>query len=124
MSESLLEPTPFDGSEAAPLDLATAALWTAAERERSPEQPKAYFFGRKIIEKILAQEGCMGLRVYYAFDHKTGQRHLLMVGAEANQNDQLPPLLASPGAEEYTIAEMAVPCPTSCGTGNGLNGNS
>ena len=121
MSDSLLEPIPFNGGEAGPMDLATAAIWTADERERSSGQAKAYFFGRDIIKQILAQDGCMGLRVYYAFDPVSGKRHLLMVGADADQNDQLPPLSAPPGADKYIIAEMALACPNNCGVANDLN---
>lgn len=133
MSETVLPPTTFTGAESESFDLGTAAKWTAAEREQSPGQVRAYFFGRDIIEQILKQPGCMGLRIYYALDPLTGVRHLLMVGAEANLNDQLPPLLnaagdAAPpagalsGAAEYIIAEMATPCPSGCGSANVLNG--
>ncbi len=135
---------PFTGAEGAPLDLATAASWTAADRHRHSDEVRAYFFGRQIIERILAQPGCVGLRVHYAIDPKTGVRHLLIVGADAQQNDQLPrlrepmqlaegaaapPLPAQPnmpaqpaGAQEATIAEMAIPCPNQCGDDNPLNG--
>ncbi|MBD2768075.1 hypothetical protein IC235_09250 [Hymenobacter sp. BT664] len=137
--------TPFTGAEASPLDLRTAARWTATERRQNPDQARAFFFGRDIIERILAQPGCMGLRVHYAIDPSTGQRHLLIVGADAEQNDQLPPLeptrestarsaappeAATESAEtidettipDYIIAEMAIPCPNQCGDSNQLNG--
>lgn len=79
----------FTGNEADPLDLATASEWTARYGQRQPGHLETHFFGRKIIEQILAQPGCMGLRVYYALDPKNN-RHLLVVGAEATQDDQLP----------------------------------
>ena len=140
----------FTGAEAAPLDLRTAARWTAAERRQNPDQTRAYFFGRDIIEKILAQPDCQGLRVHYAMNPNTRKRHLLIVGADADQNDQLPRLqptkrmamtgsaesgpapaeasLASDSADlneepfEGIIAEMAIPCPNQCGNANLLNG--
>jgi len=131
MSDILPSPSAFTGAEASPIDLATAAAWTAADRELNPGKVRGYFFGRDIIDKILKQPGCMGLRVYYATDPATGTRHLLMVGAEANLNDQLPLALTEGAAAlavdpteavEYIIAEMAVPCPSGCGSPNELNG--
>lgn len=135
------ERRPFTGDEAAPLDLRTAARWTATDRERNAQlarQPQAYFFGRKIIDRILAQPGCVGLRVHSATDPDTGQRHLLITGVDERQNDQLPPLDAAPrplrpaalGASaaeqpadpDFVIAEMAIPCPNQCGDSNPLNG--
>lgn len=108
-----LVPRRFTGQEAQEFDLPTAAAWIAADRHQSAGQPRAYFFGRDIIERILRQPGCMGLRVYYALDH--GQRHLLLVGADAHQNDQLP------DTGQGIIAEMAVPCPNQCSAPNALN---
>ena len=139
----------FTGKEAESISLREAAKLTEAERRRTPppkpnEKPekRAYFFGRRIIERILAQPGCMGLRVYYAYNNETQTRHLVIVGADADQNDQLPPLDApvhshlqelpqlpaqlqaadKPVATYYTIAEMAIPCPNQCGGDNLLNG--
>lgn len=147
----------FDGSEAGSLDLKTAARWTAAYRQRRPRQTKAHFFGRVILEQILAQPGCQGLRVYYALDPATKrapglvqrlilfvinslyplvsnlepEQHLLIVGADATQSDQLPAASASISASTlrsaeaagaaYIIAEMSIPCPNQCGTSNALN---
>ena len=127
----------FTGAEAGPLDLDTAAAWTAAERRQHPDEVHGYFFGRQILERILAQPDCMGLRVYYATDPATNQRHLLVVGADAHQNDQLPapphrpadpaspPPTPTPRAARTVtglIAEMASPCPDMCGKPNPLNG--
>ncbi len=131
-------PPRFTGDEAGSFDLATAAQWTAHERRIHPdEETYSYFFGRCIIERILAQPGCMGLRVYYATNPSDEKRHLLIVGADAKKNDQLPRRHASPRSAkvedadpaktprsaktEAIIAEMAIPCPNQCGKANPLN---
>ncbi|WP_266204659.1 hypothetical protein [Pontibacter kalidii] len=106
----------FDGSEGVAIDLATAAKWTRNYRERATPDPvrgvvvKGHFFGREILEKILSQEGCMGIRVYHARDER-GQRQLVLVGANADGEDMT----------QGTVADGAKVCPPDCATGE-LNG--
>ncbi len=107
------EPRPvLTGEEANPISLKQAAAWTAHYRERFPDEVISYFFGINIINEIIKQEGCVGLRVYYAnskplnsfqkfiigisnFLRRTianaeGEKHLIVVGSDAHGNDQLP----------------------------------
>lgn len=102
----------FTGDEAEEFPLETAGQWTANYRAANPNKIKAHFFGYKIIKKILAQEGCVGIRCYHALDDK-GVQQLIMVGADANQNDLI----------NGIIAEVARPCPPYCSTPNPLVGN-
>ncbi|UYZ62107.1 hypothetical protein [Hymenobacter weizhouensis] len=127
----------FTGDEAGPIDLETAVDWTRRYREQNPKQVKAHFFGRNILEKILAQPGCMGLRIYYAIDPEDN-KHLLVVGADATQTDQLPGTGILPGSDipfsdvsrradatggvDPIIAEMSIPCPNQCGHDGKLQG--
>ena len=60
----------FDGSEGDPISLETVQLWTKNYRDGNPNQTLAHFFGRDIINQILAEEGCVGIRLYYAIDDK------------------------------------------------------
>lgn len=147
------QPAGFNGTEAQQIDLATAAILTATDRRQNPTQPHGYFFGRNIIEQILAQPGCQGLRIYFgvvpspppapphpapAGGWHAGQRHLLIVGADAAKNDQLvlpaqpvkrmvqaAPAEAREASTASTtagiIAEMAIPCPNQCSVSNPLN---
>jgi hypothetical protein len=99
------------GEEADPIDLKKAAEWTANYRERYPDEVISYFFGINIIKEILSQEGCMGLRIYYAnskplssfqkfmlsisnflrhISNAAGEKHLIIVGSDSNGHDQLP----------------------------------
>ncbi len=94
----------FNGTEGAPIALATAATWTANYRSTiAPTETRAHFFGRDILEKILQQEDCMGIRIYYALNDE-GEKQLILVGADANENDQT----------SGTIADFSNPCPHLC----------
>lgn len=61
------------------------------------------FFGRAVIDKILAQPGCVGLRFYYA-RLEDGPQTIVLVGADEKGNDLW----------QGTIAEKAWPCPPFC----------
>lgn len=101
----------FNGTEGAPIALETAAQWTANYRSTiTPTDTRAHFFGRDIIEKILQQNGNMGIRIYYALSN-TGEKQLILVGADANENDQT----------DGTIADFSDPCPNRCSAANPLN---
>ncbi|MCH8904563.1 MAG: hypothetical protein IIA45_11690 [Bacteroidetes bacterium] len=104
----------FNGSEGESISKQNAADMTRTYREENPGTRKAHFFGKVIIENILGQEGCMGIRIYYGIDSQQNLQ-LLVVGANANEDDQL-------GTAE-TIADLSVPCPNNCGVANDLNGN-
>jgi hypothetical protein len=101
----------FTGDEAEVFPLETAAAWTARYRTAHPDKIKAHFFGYKIINQILAQPACVGVRCYYSLDDKNCQQ-LIMVGTDANENDLY----------HGIIAEISRPCPPYCGTSNPLNG--
>jgi len=100
----------FDGSEAEEFPLATAAEWTKNYRDAHPDGLKAHFFGKDILNDILAQPNCVGIRVYYALD-RDGVQQMIMVGADANENDLY----------DGIIAEVSRPCPPYCPTGSPLN---
>ena len=82
--------------------------------DKKPQHPKetiSQFFGKEILEKILAQENCLGIRFYYAFDKPLngwqrftvsvanfitkvignieGEKHLIIVGSISDGSDQL-----------------------------------
>lgn len=48
-------------------------------RKANPTDVQWYMVGREIIEKILAQPGCVGLKFYNAFN-EVGQKTLVYVG--------------------------------------------
>ncbi len=101
----------FTGDEAQEFPLATAGAWTANYRTANPKGIKAHFFGYKIIQRILAQPGCVGIRCYYSLDDN-GVQQMIMVGADKNEND----------LHNGIIAEVARPCPPFCSSANPLMG--
>jgi len=100
----------FTGNENHDIPLAMAAEWTKNYRNATPNGTKAHFFGKEAILAILAQEDCVGIRIYYAKDD-AGAKQLIVVGANAAENDLYQGL----------IAERSNPCPSSCSAANPLN---
>lgn len=47
----------------------------------NPNDTKAYFIGRNIIDQILAQPGCVGIRFYNAYNEK-GDKTLVYIGVD------------------------------------------
>lgn len=109
----------FTGKEGAPISRETARNWTknyeAAEIAGEPGKTaiKAHFFGKDSILKLLDQEGCVGMRIYYAQD-ENGDKKLLLVGAKNDQDDILPVDMKSASEEENFILDYSDACPPYC----------
>lgn len=99
----------FNGTEGGPINTEDAGALTSNYRTANPGDVKGAFYGKDIIEAILAQEGCMGIRIYYGLD-KNGNKELVLVGAEAGENDLL-----------ELVADHGIKCPAHCGVANSLN---
>ena len=89
----------FNGTEGSSITRAEAATMTAADTGAI----HAVFFGKDILNLILAQTGCEGIRFYFAVNN--GDRTLVAVGASANEDSMV----------TGVIADYAKPCPTHCG---------
>lgn len=101
----------FDGNEGSIVTLKQASDWTAEFRKTiSAGDTIAQFYGRDKIEQILAQEDCMGIRIYHGID-EDGKRILILVGADRNENDMTSGI----------IVEIGPKCPPICSTSNPLN---
>lgn len=98
----------FNGREGGQISLELGAEMTAAYRSANPGARKAHFFGKDILNEILNQEGCMGIRIYYGISD--GEKELVLVGADADENDMT-----------ELVADLSSPCPPICGGGNPLN---
>lgn len=102
------------GKEDHHISLDAAAAMTAAYRisaeARAGRAVLGGVFGRGIIDEILAQPDCVGLRYYHGVD-KSSSPVLVLVGVTAENND----------IWQGTIAEVAFPCPPSCPMPNPLN---
>lgn len=106
-------PTPnvLTGREGEPFDLEVSSNWTKNYRDLHPGETISNFFGREIIDKILAQEGCMGLRLYNSHSKPLngwqramvsvsnfilkvignieGEQHIIICGSTSDGNDML-----------------------------------
>ena len=63
-----------------------AADFIKAYEEAYPAENRGYHLGRNIIDQILAQPGCVGMRFYYGLNEE-GQKTLVYVGIDADGND-------------------------------------
>ena len=118
------------GREGGPIEPEVAASWTKNFREKHPDETISQFFGKEILERILAQEGCLGIRFYYAHDHH-GKKHLVIAGVNSDGSDQVhhhdkeakaaaPAGKAPAGPVLYEVGDQSMPCPGSPGCPKGL----
>jgi hypothetical protein len=61
------------------------------------------FMDREVLDKILAQPECKGVRYYHAM-HPQGHDTIVLVGVDSDGRDLW----------DGTIAEEAIPCPPDC----------
>jgi hypothetical protein len=59
------------------------------------QMPGAQFVGRNILEQILSQPGCIGIKIYNALNEK-GERTYVLTGADSNGKDILTITAVSP----------------------------
>lgn len=64
----------------------TAADFVKAYEQAHPGELRGYTVGRNIIDQILAQPGCAGMRFYYGLNEE-GQKTLVYVGIDADGKD-------------------------------------
>jgi hypothetical protein len=132
------------GREGAEIDIKVATEWTKNQRERNPGGVISQFFGRELLEKILSQPDCIGLRFYYAnskpasgwqrfinkcFPKSEGEVHLIIAGVTKEGLDQLPhpdthieafslktsSATSSSDSTSAILGEQSVPCPGGAG---------
>ncbi|GEM_PF-3535336 len=60
-------------------------------------------FNRDVIDNILGQNGCIGIRVYYGM-HDDGKYTFIIVGVDAAGDD----------LSDGIIAQVPIPCPPFC----------
>jgi len=87
---------------------------TAAYKESvSSEDTRAVSYGKTVIEKILAQKGCVGIRFYFAKD-KSGKTTMVFIGVDKNGNDITPPSNARTKDDDSSAGGSGPICPRSC----------
>jgi hypothetical protein len=63
-----------------------AADFVGAYQKAYPGENRGYHLGRNIIDQILAQPGCVGMRFYYGLN-EDGMKTLVYVGVDASGKD-------------------------------------
>jgi hypothetical protein len=93
---------PFNGTEGSQITLKQGAAMTANFRNKFPNDTKGHFFGKDILNIILSQSACMGIRFYQGINNY-GELSLVIVGVDSNENDLL-----------NFIGDVSTPCPNNC----------
>lgn len=101
----------ISGTEGGPIDQATAKEWTANYRASGRGEVRSHLFGSETVRQLLNQNGCVGVKIYYALDDN-GVQQLLLVGTDSEGND----------LEDGLIMDKSMNCPPDCGTGSELDG--
>lgn len=101
-----------------PISKETADRWIKHHDEKHPDKGsiRAHFFGSDIINQVLAQDKCVGMRIYYATNDE-GVKQLLLVGAREDGTNIWPDSDSSEGTENATgglIVDASTTCPPFC----------
>lgn len=102
--------SPSDGG---PIAGATAKQWIDNYQGTHPGELKAVFFGRNVIEQILAQPECIGMRIYFG-QNETGEKKLILVGSKADGKNIWDLNSSDVGGGGGTVADEGKPCPPDC----------
>jgi hypothetical protein len=120
------------GKEGAVIDIRVAAEWTKNHRHRHPGGVISQFFGKEILNRILNQPDCIGVRIYFAnskpANGSEGEVHLILSGVTMDGMDQLPKsgkidegepieshVALAKAASGSVLGEQAIPCPGGTG---------
>lgn len=76
----------FNGSEGATISKNDAQISTTKYRDQFPNTIIAQYMGKDLINAILAQTECVGIRVYKGLNDNDEER-FIFVGVDANEND-------------------------------------
>ncbi len=80
------------------IGLALGAQFIAAYRNTNPSDVCSYYVGRTILEQVLAQPGCVGVRFYNAYN-EAGQKTLVYVGVNTQGADMLNVATVNPNGQ-------------------------
>jgi hypothetical protein len=105
----------FTKSIGGPVTKDKVKTWLKRFRDKHPAKDTvtARFIGSDILSKILAQEGCVGVRVYFGYDERD-QIEIFFIGTDENGNDMVPDETAARDGGKYTMADSTMPCPPYC----------
>jgi hypothetical protein len=79
-----------------------AADFVKAYGQANPGDVVSYVIGRNIIDQILAQPGCVGMRYYNALNEE-GQKTLVYVGVDASGKDIIEKVIVQEDGKLATV---------------------
>ncbi|MBW7951345.1 MAG: hypothetical protein H3C56_01965 [Chitinophagaceae bacterium] len=92
--------------------------------KENPDDVLASFAGRNIIESILAQPGCTGIRIFNAIND-LGIKNVVLVGADKEGANILNYTTIGDNGEitkhKGIVADRVTCCPPSCGQGGDVS---
>ena len=77
------------------ISLDMAADFIKAFKEAHPNEVAGFGMGKVILEQILSQPGCVGMRFYNGINEK-GQKTLVYIGVDAAGNDIVKRVMVQP----------------------------
>jgi hypothetical protein len=108
--ESLSAPASFDTTFDHDVGLTEARELISRHKRANPGSRSASMFTRVPLDAILAQQGCVGMRMYYGLN-PDGERCLVLVGVDEFGNDM----------DEGVIADRSFGCPPICAMDSALD---
>lgn len=77
------------------------------------EDTRAVAYGKTVLEQVLSQKGCVGIRFYFAKD-KDGKTTLVFIGVDKNGNDITTPVNAKTTDDAAQTGGGGPICPRRC----------
>lgn len=105
----------FNGNEDHMIGLAAAQQMMAAFRDENPDEAYGWYFGKEAVERLINQNGAVGLRIYGGIN-PDGEFTPVLMAVSADGNDINGIGLEKALEDSVIILEMAVPCPPYCCT--------
>lgn len=102
---------PYEPTQGGPISKNTAAEWI--QRYQDFTEVKAHFFGSDHVSNLLAQPGCVGMRIYHGMD-ETGKRQALLVGVREDGTNIWPRNSSDENDPGGIILDRHAPCPPYC----------
>jgi hypothetical protein len=105
-------------SEGTLISTEVSRQWMANYTSKNPSGFRAHFFGFEIVNQILNQSGCIGIRMCYALNN-SGVQQILLVGVSSNGENILPTtqVAGKVSGDGGIIGDASFPCPTYCSGG-------
>lgn len=92
------------------ITLADGSTMTASFRRKFPNETRAVYYSSSVFSDLMAQEGCVGIRIYNALDAE-GNMTNVMVGVDEHGDDLI----------QGKVYDTGSRCPVDCSSTNSLN---